>query len=125
MSFTNLITTAIDSVADEILSQPNPSVCELGNQRLKNNKSRAKLFQRKNITTSCSTTKEFFLALGFKRYLAIDVNTEMDAVAMDLNMDIVSHYNFTEKFNLVTNNGTGEHVFNQLAVFKNTPDFIE
>ena len=36
MSFTNLITTAIDSVADEILSQPNPSVCELGNQRLKN-----------------------------------------------------------------------------------------
>ena len=125
MSFTNLITTAIDSVADEILSQPNPSVCELGNQILKNNKSRARLFQRKNITTSCSTTKEFFLALGFKRYLAIDVNTEMDAVAMDLNMDIVSHYNFTEKFNLVTNNGTGEHVFNQLAVFKNTHDITK
>ena len=34
MSFTNLITTAIDSVVDDILSKPNPTVCELGNQRL-------------------------------------------------------------------------------------------
>ena len=44
MSFTNLITTAIDSVVDDILSKPNPTVCELGNQRLKNNKSRATLY---------------------------------------------------------------------------------
>ena len=35
MSFTNLITTAIDSVADEILSRPIPSVCELGNPKIK------------------------------------------------------------------------------------------
>ena len=46
MSFTNLITTAIDSVADDILSKPNPTVCELGNQRLKNNKARATLYRR-------------------------------------------------------------------------------
>lgn len=120
MSFTNLVTTAIDSVVDEILSQPNPSVCDLGNQRLKNESARTALFRRKNINKTCTTTKQFYLALGFERYLAIDVNTEKDAVAMDLNMDIVSHYNFEEKFNLVTNNGTGEHIFNQLAVFRNT-----
>ena len=45
MSFTNLITTAIDSVVDDILNKPSPTVCELGNQRLKNNKSRSKLYQ--------------------------------------------------------------------------------
>ena len=39
-------------------------------------------------------------------------NTDMDAVAMDLNTDISKQYNWTEKFDLVTNNGTGEHVFN-------------
>ena len=49
MSFTNLITTAIDSVVDDILNKPSPTVCELGNQRLKNNKSRSKLYQRLGI----------------------------------------------------------------------------
>lgn len=128
MSFTNLITSAIDSVADEILRKPNPTVCELGNQRLKNKKARNDLFKRLGINSATytgSSTKDFFLALGFDKYLAIDVNTDMDAVAMDLNMDIVSHYNFREKFDLVTNNGTGEHVFNQLAVFKNTHDITK
>ena len=51
MSFTNLITTAIDSVVDDILTKPNPTVCELGNQRLKNNKSRYRLYQRLGIHT--------------------------------------------------------------------------
>ena len=35
MSFTNLITTAIDRAVDEILSQSIPSVCELGNPKIK------------------------------------------------------------------------------------------
>ena len=103
MSFTNLITTAIDSVADDILSKPNPTVCELGNQRLKNNKARATLYRRLGKNTQPTTTKEFFIGLGFTRYLAIDVNTEMDAVAMDLNTDISKEYNWTEQFDLVTN----------------------
>ena len=38
---------------------------------------------------------------------------------MDLNRDLASHYGFSETFDLVTNNGTGEHVFNQSAVFSN------
>ena len=125
MSFTNLITTAIDSVVDDILTKPNPTVCELGNQRLKNNKSRSRLYQRLGIHTTPTSTKEFFINLGFTKYLAIDVNTDMDAVAMDLNTDISKQYNWTEQFDLVTNNGTGEHVFNQYTVYKNTHDLTK
>ncbi len=125
MSFTNLITTAIDSVVDDIISKPNPTVCELGNQRLKNNKARSTLYRRLGKTAQPTTTKEFFIGLGFSRYLAIDVNTDMDAVAMDLNTDISKEYNWTEQFDLVTNNGTGEHVFNQYTVYKNTHDLTK
>ena len=63
MSFTNLITSAIDSVADEILRKPNPTVCELGNQRLKNKKARNDLFKRLGINSATytgSSTKVFF-----------------------------------------------------------------
>jgi hypothetical protein len=125
MSFTNLITEAIDSVYDDIKANKTPTVCEMGNQRLKNNKSRAKIFNARGIHKHANTTKEYFEALGFGRYLAIDVNTEKDAVAMDLNLDCKQAYNFTEQFDLVTNNGTGEHVFNQYTVFKNIHDMTK
>ena len=95
MSFTNLITEAIDSVYDDIKAGKTPTVCELGNQRLKNNKSRSKIFNARGITQHANTTKEYFQALGFGKYLAIDVNTEKDAVAMYLNLDCKQAYNFT------------------------------
>lgn len=117
--FNNLITYAIDSIDLKIQSE-NKSVCELGNQTLKNNSSRARIFRNRNITKEVNTVKEYYEAIGFKRYLAIDVNENLDAVAMDLNLDIRKEYNFTEQFDLVTNNGTGEHIFNQYMVFKNT-----
>jgi len=129
MSFTNLITNAIDTILDEITDngKSTPSVVELGNQRLKNNKSRSKIYNRLGITgtPNLSTTKEFYHDIGFKKYLAIDVNTDKDAVALDLNMDLGKHYGFNEKFDLVTNNGTGEHVFNQYMVFKNAHDLCQ
>jgi len=59
MSFTNLITTAIDSVVDDIISKPNPTVCELGNQRLKNNKARSTLYRRLGKTAQPTTTVKF------------------------------------------------------------------
>ena len=96
MSFTNLITNAIDTVVDDLRAKGEPSVCELGNQRIKNNKSRAVMFNRLNIhNQTITSTKDFFLALGFKEYVAIDVNTEKDAIAMDLNTDISKQYNYT------------------------------
>lgn len=85
-----------------------PTVIELGNQTFK---------AREH--GQFPSTKAFYESLGFSRYLAIDINEEMDAVAMDLNSDLRTAYNFTEQFDLVTNNGTGEHLFDQRAVFEN------
>lgn len=121
MGFSNLITKAVATVASDCLTLSKPTVCELGNQTLKNSKARAEVYQQLGIAPKIpvASTKDWYLSLGFDQYTAIDVNTERDAVAMDLNLDLVSHYGFKQQFDLVTNNGTGEHVFNQYMVFKN------
>lgn len=124
MGFSNLITKAVGSVAAELVTNRKPTVIELGNQTLKNTKARGEIYQKLGIVPPLELggTKDWYLSLGFKRYLAIDVNTERDAIAMDLNVDIAKTYGFHEQFDLVTNNGTGEHVFNQYMVFKNAHD---
>ncbi len=66
-----------------------------------------------------ASTADFYRAIGFTAYRTIDVNSRYGSLVMDLNRDIASHYGFRETFDLVTNNGTGEHVFNQAAVFSN------
>jgi len=66
-----------------------------------------------------ASTADYYRALGFAGYRTIDVNARYGSVVMDLNRDVVAHYGFTERFEFVTNNGTGEHVFNQAAVFAN------
>ena len=123
MGFSNLITKSVATVLPDLLPK-RPTVCELGNQTLKNSKARGEIYTALNIDppAELSGTKDWYLSLGFSRYMAIDVNTERDAVAMDLNVDIGKAYGFREQFDLVTNNGTGEHVFNQYMVFKNAHD---
>jgi len=69
--------------------------------------------------------KEFYESIGFKKYIAIDVNTDKDAIALDLNLDLRKDYNYKEQYDLVTNNGTGEHIFNQYTVFKNVHDLCK
>ena len=64
-------------------------------------------------------TADYFKALGFASYDAIDVNTKYGSLVMDLNADLSERYGFNQTFDLVTNNGTGEHIFNQYAVFRN------
>ena len=64
-------------------------------------------------------TSDFFELLGFSRYLAIDLNTEFGSIIMDLNYVCKEKYNFTDEFSLVINNGTGEHIFDQMSVFQN------
>jgi hypothetical protein len=127
MGFSNLITKAVGTVAKDIVNQSNPSVCELGNQTLKNKKARAEIYKDLGITPAenLTGTKDWYFSIGFKRYLAIDVNTERDAIAMDLNTDIGKQYNFYDQFDLVTDNGTGEHVFNQYTLFKNAHDLCK
>jgi SAM-dependent methyltransferase len=64
-------------------------------------------------------TEDFYRALGFRDYLAIDVNTKYGSVVMDLNRDLADELDFRRTFDLVTNLGTGEHVFDQRRVLEN------
>jgi hypothetical protein len=66
-----------------------------------------------------ASTADYYRALGFTSYRTIDVNARYGSIVMDLNRDLEQHYGFRQTFDLVTNNGTGEHVFNQAAVFAN------
>ncbi len=66
-----------------------------------------------------SATARFFRAVGFASYTAIDINDRYGSLIMDLNEPLDTRYGFTEHFDLVTNNGTGEHIFDQHAVFYN------
>lgn len=125
MGFHNLITKAVYTVSGECIDDGG-SVCELGNQTIKNGKARRAIYKELGIANpDPQTVKEWYNSIGFTNYIAIDVNEEKDAVAMDLNLDLKKDYNFTDTFDLVTNNGTGEHVFNQYTVFKNTHDLCK
>lgn len=104
----NVAMGALVKATRKHLSGENLSVCELGNQTFK-----------ARDQGHFPSTKAFYESLGFVRYVAIDINEAMDAVAMDLNQNLFEHYNFTEQFDLVTNNGTGEHLFDQKTVFEN------
>lgn len=94
------------------------SVCEIGNQTLNVSRDIQKLFAKDGYDVSeCQTVKQFYKALGFEKYIAIDVNDDKDAIALDLNL--VVNDKITQTFDLVTNNGTSEHIFNQHSVFAN------
>lgn len=119
MGFHNLITHAVDTVRNDL--GLTPTVCELGNQTLKNAKQRRSIYKRLGLKgVEPASVREWYLSMGFSNYTAIDVNQERDAVAMDLNLNLYTDYDYDEQFDLVTNNGTGEHVFNQRSLFENT-----
>lgn len=65
------------------------------------------------------SSKNFYDLLGIKKYECIDVDSRFEARMFDLNKDIEKTYNYKKKFDLVTNHGTTEHIFNQYMCFKN------
>jgi hypothetical protein len=122
------MTKLVISVRHDIIKRnANASVIELGNQRFRTDKKlRSKTYDMLGIPPAFPTTvKEFYESIGFKKYIAIDVNTDKDAIALDLNLDLRKDYNYKEQYDLVTNNGTGEHIFNQYTVFKNVHDLCK
>jgi len=120
MGYTNLSSFGVAEIIPDLQRDfEDFNVVELGNQKLKNSKARRLIYNRFNISATPNSTKEWYLSLGFKSYVAIDLNTEKDAIAMDLNTILKDEYNYTDQFELVTNIGTGEHIFNQYAVFVN------
>jgi len=63
--------------------------------------------------------KKLYGWLGIKDYESIDSNGDFGAHVFDLNKDIRKTYKYKEQFDLVTNFGTTEHVFDQHMCFKN------
>jgi len=70
------------------------------------------------------TAEQFHKGLGFTDYACIDADGNNGAHVFDLNLDLRDAYGFTEKFDLVTNHGTSEHVFNQFQCFKNVHELL-
>jgi hypothetical protein len=145
MSFHPLMIKLVAGLVDDL--PPNPTDIELGNQTFDPTlsgqltkhddlmlplvidflKQRGKPFDQARLSELASMSPAdqkphvatFFKALGFSSYQAIDVNSVYGSMIMDLNVDIRETYGFNKVYDFVTNNGTGEHVFNQYAVFKN------
>jgi len=120
MAFNNIMQLATASIVKHL--QPTPTVVEWGNQRFRYTEewtSKCSEVAGKPVRKPVKFVWEYFEDLGFSNYLAIDINTELRSIAMDLNFILKDKYNYTEQFDLVTNNGTGEHIFDQRTVFEN------
>jgi SAM-dependent methyltransferase len=145
MSFHPLMMKLVVTLLDHL--PPDPTVMELGNQTFdpsmfgKITEDKDKIlpllinfldkrqyrydreallsFSKMDAEEAYPHTHTYYRALGFSDYQAIDVNSRYESLIMDLNVNLQENYGFTNVFDLVTNNGTGEHVFNQLTVFEN------
>ncbi len=134
MSFNPFMVLLAHSLVD--LLEERPTVIEIGNQTLnpgialdvviKRSQGHPRIdldgLQRlKGLAREDQRTKaaEYYRCLGFSEYKAIDTNDRYDSLVMDLNKDIRREYGFDRTFSLVTNNGTGEHIFDQASVFRN------
>lgn len=94
---------AFSPLMERIIKElPCKSVCEFGNQRNK-------------ASPAIGSVKDLYFHHGYERYVALDVNERMDAIVADLNYPV----DLGETFDLVTNNGTSEHIFDQRSVFEN------
>lgn len=63
------------------------------------------------------TSKDYFLGLGVREHVYFDINGEDGALPVDLNKECPEE--FWDRFDLVTNFGTSEHISNQFMVFNN------
>ena len=110
MTFNPLMGLMVAKVAPLV---PEPkTVCEFGNQRLTVSEA---VYREIGMAARPNSTAAFYGYLGFTRYAALDVNEAMSARIADLNEPV----DVGEQFALVTNNGTGEHIFDQASVFRN------
>ena len=89
--------------------QPGFSVCELGSQDFV-----PKQYGEWHKRVTDKSAKGLYEFFGMSSYTCIDLNGEHGALKIDLNTAV-----WTGKtFDLVTNHGTSEHVFNQLNCFR-------
>jgi len=67
------------------------------------------------------TGKEYFESLGHS-HTSFDLNGKDGAISIDLSKSIPLKY--IDRFNIVTNYGTSEHIDDQYMVFKNIHDLV-
>ncbi len=135
MSFNPLMTLVVRSAVE--LLDKDPNVLELGNQTF-NSSTEAldnviepsqgyehiEVKYLKELRNSLETPDRqsaaaYYRCLGFSQYEAVDINDTYGSKVMDLNKDVREAYGFEETYDLVTNNGTGEHIFDQASVLRN------
>lgn len=67
------------------------------------------------------SSEEFYKQLGWSGYTSLDISDKWGSLPTDLNWEPGErdgHSTLLGIFDLVTNNGTGEHIFNQASVFE-------
>ncbi len=85
-------------------------MCELGNQKVK--------FQYPRIPA-----KKYYEGLGVQEHVSIDLNAQDGALPIDLDFPLPDY--LVNRFHIVTNYGTLEHVNNQYQGFKNVHDLCK
>ena len=117
----NIISTNAPKAVD--LGSQTSSINDLFVKNLLVNNKTIDSIQKKNLDNLSSSksfaTEDYFKSIGFKEYKSIDINGAYNSLQFDLNKNISETYSYNEKYDLVINNGTGEHVFNQYALFLN------
>ena len=108
MSFNPLMTLVVRSAVE--LLDKDPNVLELGNQTF--NSSTEAL----DNVIERSQGYEHIDLKGLKK---LRESLGVPDKVMDLNKDVREAYGFKETYDLVTNNGTGEHIFDQASVLRN------
>lgn len=66
-----------------------------------------------------TSVAQMYRRLGSPRYEAIDLDGAHGAHRFDLNFDLRDRHGFATEFDLVTNHGTTEHLFDQATAFRN------
>ena len=133
MTFNPLAAVMTFKCKNILTNEPNPVALDLGSQTSRIDKNFLKKFLEINNGISIEiksnieqlikkgkfSTKEYFNAINFHDYSSIDINGAYESYNFDLNLNIKEDYNFNKKFDLVINNGTSEHIFNQSNFFLN------
>ena len=122
MAFNNIMQLATATLVKQESFNKGATVVEWGNQRFRYSEdwlNKCEQTSGRKLRKPTQYVWEYFEDLGFSDYLAIDINTELRSIAMDLNFILKDKYNYTTQFDYVTNNGTGEHIFDQRTVFEN------